>query len=56
MGTRTVCANVDVLRCYMRYYVTKKLPGGYCDANEWSEANNEFDPRTFQGFLWKNNP
>merc|ERR1712196_474912 len=26
MGTRTVCADVEALRVFLRYYVSKKLP------------------------------
>ena len=58
MGTRTCCADVNVLRCYIKHYAATKLAGQarYCDTNDWSELQAEFDPRVFQAFLWRNTP
>ena len=58
MGTRTCCADVNVLRTYLAHYVTKKLQAKddrVC-AGPYDELQAEFDPRTFQAFLWRNKP
>ena len=44
MGTRTVCADVEALRVFLRYYVSKKLPPG-CVGNAFDEATADFDAR-----------
>ena len=55
MGTRTVCADVEALRVFLRYYVSKKLPPG-CVGNAFDEATADFDARVFQAFLWRHAP
>ena len=47
MGTRTVCADVEALRVFLRYYVSKKLPPG-CVGNAFDEATADFDARVFR--------
>ena len=55
MGTRTVCADVEALRVFLRYYVSKKLPPN-CVGNAFDEATADFDARVFQAFLWRHAP
>lgn len=55
MGTRTVCADVEALRVFLRHYVAKKLPAA-CVGNAWDDSLVEFDARVFQAFLWKHAP
>ena len=59
MGTRTICADIHVLRSYLLTYATNRLAGrdaAYHDAHEWDDIQGEFDPRVFQAYLWHNTP
>eukprot|EP00617_Octactis_speculum_P006801 CAMPEP_0185793086 /NCGR_PEP_ID=MMETSP1174-20130828/159277_1 /TAXON_ID=35687 /ORGANISM="Dictyocha speculum, Strain CCMP1381" /LENGTH=376 /DNA_ID=CAMNT_0028488193 /DNA_START=510 /DNA_END=1638 /DNA_ORIENTATION=- len=54
-GVRISCRTVNELAVCLNWYCLSKLSAtnmNFIDANNWDEQNMEFDPRTFQAFLW----
>ena len=54
VGHRTVCADIEALRVFLLYYVSRKLPES-CLGIPWDESNHTIwlDKRVFQAWLWK---
>lgn len=55
MATRTRCKDLATFEALLRWYACTKFKDSQCDfidANEWNDEMCDFDPRTFQGFVW----
>jgi len=55
-ATRTRCKNRQSLESLLYWYACEKFSPAdskYIDANEWDDNMCDFDPRVFQGFVWK---
>lgn len=58
MATRTRCKDLAALEALLRWYACSKFKESQCnfiDDNDWNEGICDFDPRTFQGFVWCGN-
>lgn len=58
MSTRTRCKDLAALEALLRWYACSKFKESQCifiDDNIWNEGICDFDPRTFQGFVWRGN-
>ena len=53
VGHRTVCADIEALRVFLLYYVSRKLPES-CLGIPWDEENPTIwlDKRVFQAWVW----
>ncbi len=55
MATRTRCKDRASLEVLLRWYGSSKFKESqldFIDENEWNDGMCDFDPRTFQGFVW----
>jgi hypothetical protein len=55
-ATRTRCKDRQSLESLLYWYACEKFSppdSQYIDANEWDDNMCDFDPRVFQGFVWK---
>lgn len=55
VGVRIKCNSVNELKVCLRWYTLRKFTPSnmsFIDNNAWNDANAEFDPRIFQGFVW----
>lgn len=55
-ATRTRCKDRQSLEALLRWYACGKFSSAdakYIDSNEWDDNMCDFDPRVFQGFVWK---
>lgn len=55
-ATRTRCKDRESLRALLCWYACEKFSTAdaqYIDNNEWDDTMCDFDPRVFQGFVWK---
>ncbi len=55
-ATRTRCKDRNSLQTLLHWYACAKFSTAdikYIDANEWDDHMGMFDPRVFQGFVWK---
>jgi hypothetical protein len=55
MATRTRCKDLGALEALLQWYAWSKFKDSHCnfiDDNDWNEGICDFDPRTFQGFVW----
>lgn len=55
-ATRTRCKDRESLQVLLSMYACEKFSQAdaqYIDNNEWDDAMCDFDPRVFQGFVWK---
>jgi len=55
-ATRTRCKDRQSLESLLYWYACEKFSppdSQYVDANEWDDNMCDFDPRVFQGFVWK---
>ncbi|KAL3806065.1 hypothetical protein ACHAXA_011707 [Cyclostephanos tholiformis] len=55
MATRTRCKDLASFEILLKRYGSSKLRESQCDFiddNEWNVEMCDFDPRTFQGFVW----
>ena len=55
MATRTRCKDLGALEALLQWYACSKFKDSHCnfiDDNDWNEGICDFDPRTFQGFVW----
>jgi len=55
-ASRTRCKDRESLRSLLYWYACEKFSGAdaqYIDSNEWDDNMCDFDPRVFQGFVWK---
>lgn len=55
-ATRTRCKDRQSLEALLRWYACEKfssVDAKYIDDNEWDDNMCDFDPRVFQGFVWK---
>jgi hypothetical protein len=52
---RLRCIDTEALQACLRWYACSKFTDEnirYIDQYEWDEAQSDFDPRVFQGFIW----
>lgn len=57
MATRTRCKDRASFEVLLRWYGSSKFKESqfdFIDENEWNDGMCDFDPRTFQGFVWCN--
>ena len=55
-ATRTRCKDRESLQVLLSMYACEKFSqtdAQYIDNNEWDDYMCDFDPRVFQGFVWK---
>jgi len=55
MATRTRCKDLVSFEVLLKWYGSSKFKESQCDFiddNEWNDGMCDFDPRTFQGFVW----
>eukprot|EP00578_Thalassiosira_sp_NH16_P015404 CAMPEP_0181123358 /NCGR_PEP_ID=MMETSP1071-20121207/25856_1 /TAXON_ID=35127 /ORGANISM="Thalassiosira sp., Strain NH16" /LENGTH=605 /DNA_ID=CAMNT_0023208493 /DNA_START=85 /DNA_END=1899 /DNA_ORIENTATION=+ len=55
MASRTRCKDLASFEALLRWYASSKFSETHCDfidGNEWNDGMCDFDPRTFQGFVW----
>jgi len=55
MASRTRCKDLASFEALLRWYASSKFSESHCDFiddNEWNDGMCDFDPRTFQGFVW----
>jgi hypothetical protein len=55
-ATRTRCKDRQSLETLLLWYACEKFSATdarYIDDNEWDDTMCDFDPRVFQGFVWK---
>lgn len=55
MATRTRCKDLESFEVLLGWYATSKFSERNCDFiddNVWNDGMCDFDPRTFQGFVW----
>jgi hypothetical protein len=55
MATRTRCKDLASFEVLLRRYGSSKFKESqfnFIDDNEWDDGMCDFDPRTFQGFVW----
>eukprot|EP00557_Chaetoceros_sp_GSL56_P011724 CAMPEP_0176479850 /NCGR_PEP_ID=MMETSP0200_2-20121128/1962_1 /TAXON_ID=947934 /ORGANISM="Chaetoceros sp., Strain GSL56" /LENGTH=303 /DNA_ID=CAMNT_0017875927 /DNA_START=371 /DNA_END=1282 /DNA_ORIENTATION=+ len=55
-ATRTRCKDRQSLEALLLWYACEKfstVDAKYIDDNEWNDNMCDFDPRVFQGFVWK---
>jgi hypothetical protein len=55
MATRTRCKDLASFEALLRCYGSSKFNERHCnfiDDNIWNDGMCDFDPRTFQGFVW----
>lgn len=55
-ATRTRCKDIESLQSVLQWYACSKITPEdekYVDTNEWDDVMCNFDPRVFQGFVWK---
>ena len=55
MATRTRCKDRASFEVLLRWYGSSKFKESqfdFIDKNEWNDEMCDFDPRTFQGFVW----
>eukprot|EP01083_Nonionella_stella_P065895 173060_1 len=55
-ATRTRCKDRKSLQTLLHWYACQKFSPAdvsYIDKNEWDDHMGVFDPRVFQGFVWK---
>ncbi len=55
MATRTRCKDLASFEALLRWFGSSKFDERHCDFiddNIWNDGMCDFDPRTFQGFVW----
>lgn len=56
-ATRTRCKDRESLQVLLSWYACEKFSPSdekYINSNRWDDTMADFDPRVFQGFVWKN--